>query len=123
MAFALIALVAAVAASVAVAAWRKGSAARRWAALRGWADGAGWRLHPGTDGVDWLPAARLSLAVVEGRHEHHELAVVWSAGKGAATTVYVRVADHGAAVARFDRWLDPSEIDEAVLAALPGQAA
>jgi hypothetical protein len=123
VAFALIALVAAVAASVAVAAWRKGSAARRWAALRGWADGAGWRLHPGTDGIDWLPAASLSLAVVEGRHEHHELAVVWSAGTGAVTTVYVRVADHGAAVASFDRWLDPSEIDEAVLAALPGQTA
>jgi hypothetical protein len=120
VAIALIALVAALAVSVAVAAWRQGAAARRWHALRAWADGAGWRLAPTPAGVDWLPVVTLPIAVVDGRHEHHEIAVVWSAGKGATTTVYVRVADHGAALASYHRWLDASEIDEAVLTALPG---
>lgn len=119
MAIALVALVAAVAVSIAVAAWRQGAAVRRWHALRGWADGAGWRLRPTTAEVDWLPNVALPIAVVDGRHEQHEVAVVWSAGTGATTTVYVRVADHGAALASYQRWLDPSEIDEAVLTALP----
>ncbi|SNS77003.1 hypothetical protein SAMN05421812_101720 [Asanoa hainanensis] len=120
MAFALLALVAAVAVSVAVAAWRKGAAARRWHLLRAWADGAGWQLRPSAAEVGWLPAVALPIAVVDGRHEQHEIAVVWSAGKGATTTVYLRVADHGAAVASYQRWLDPTELDEAVLTALPG---
>ncbi|WP_203701324.1 hypothetical protein [Asanoa iriomotensis] len=121
MAFAVIALVAALAVSVAVAAWRQGAAARRWHALRSWADGAGWRLAPTPAEVEWLPVVALPVAVVDGRHEQHEIAVVWAAaaGKGATTTVYVRVADHGAALASYHRWLDPSEIDEAVLTALP----
>jgi hypothetical protein len=123
VAFAVFALVAAVAAAIGVAAWRQGSAVRRWAALRAWADAAGWHVRRSTAEVGWLPAVELPLAVVEGRYEQHEIAVVWSAGSGATTTVYVRVADHGAALATHRRWLDPSEIDEAVLAALPGQSA
>ena len=121
MAFAVIALVVAVASTVAVAAWRKGSAARRWHALRAWADAAEWRLRPTTAEIGWLPAVALPLAVVDGRHDDNEVAVVWAAGSGATTTVYVRVADHGAALASYRRWLDPSEIDEAVETALPGQ--
>lgn len=120
MAFALLAVVAALAVSVAVAAWRKGAAARRWHLLRAWADGAGWRLRPTAAEIDWLPAVALPIAVVDGRHEQHEIAVVWAAGTGATTTVYVRVADHGAALASYPRWLDSTEIDEAVLTALPG---
>jgi hypothetical protein len=120
VAFALLALLVAVAAAVGVAAWRQGSARRRWNMLNAWADGAGWRIRPTTADVTWLPAITMPLAVVDGRHDHHEIAVVWSAGKGAATTVFVRVADHGAALATYERWLDASEIDEAVLTALPG---
>ena len=110
----MIALVVAVAASVAVAAWRQGAAARRWAALRAWADAAGWRVRASPAEVRWLPPVTLPLAVVEGRHGPRQVAVVWSAGDGAATTVYVRVADDGVALASYRRWLEPGEIEDAV---------
>jgi hypothetical protein len=145
MAAALLSLVVTVAAAVAFAAWRQGAALRRWRTLRAWAESAGWRVRPNANGVPWPlrpPVGGVSLAVVEGRRNGHDVAVVWAADGGPVTVAYVRLpaahprghlprrrptdpvvtVDGTCLAATHRRWLEPPEIDAAVAAAVAAAA-
>jgi hypothetical protein len=137
MALALLALAVTAAAGVGFAAWRQGARVRRWHGLREWARAAGWELAATVEGVPWrlTPLRGVPQAVVCGRHAGHDVAVVWAAAHGGAvTTAYVRLpTGHGprrlrrrrptdpvvtveeaCLAAAYGRWLDPTEVDEAV---------
>jgi hypothetical protein len=148
MAVALLALAVTAAAGVGYAAWRQDTRLRRRRrGLREWARAAGWELASTVEGVPWPlspPLRGMPQAVVSGRHAGHDGVVVWAAThSGAVTTAYVRLptrhgprrlrrrrptdptvtVEDGCLAAAYGRWLDPTEVDEAVDAAVAAAGA